>query len=112
MLGLETALAVVADVMVTSGAMTWADVARVMSQAPARIAGLDGADGHGGTLDVGQTAHLVLVDPAASWVVDRDASLSLSRNNPWHGRGFGAQVHSTYLRGVATVVDGALAPQG
>ena len=34
MLGLETALSVVSEVMVTSGAMTWADVARVMSQTP------------------------------------------------------------------------------
>ncbi len=50
MLGLETALSVVSEVMVTSGAMTWTDVARVMSQNPARIAGLDG---HGGALTVG-----------------------------------------------------------
>ena len=42
MLGLETALAVVSEVMVDLRAMTWADVARVMSQTPARIAGLDG----------------------------------------------------------------------
>ena len=40
MLGLETALPVVATVMVETGRMTWADVARVMSVAPARIAGL------------------------------------------------------------------------
>ena len=45
MLGLETALSVVSDVMVGSGAMSWTDVARVMSQTPARIAGLEG---HGG----------------------------------------------------------------
>ena len=50
MLGLETALSVVSEVMVDSGAMAWADVARVMSQNPARIAGLDG---HGGALAVG-----------------------------------------------------------
>ena len=48
MLGLETALSVVSEVMVGSGAMSWADVARVMSQNPARIAGLEG---HGGSLD-------------------------------------------------------------
>ena len=40
MLGLETALSVVSDVMVRGGLLDWAGVARVMSQAPARIAGL------------------------------------------------------------------------
>ena len=34
----------------------------------------------------GQPANLTLVDPTATWTVDRDASHSLSRNNPWHGR--------------------------
>jgi dihydroorotase len=106
MLGLETALPVVATVMVGSGAMTWADVARVMSTAPARIAGLAG---QGRDLAVGEPANLALVDPAATTTVDRGASLSLSRNNPWHGRELTGAVHATFLRGVPTVVGGELA---
>jgi dihydroorotase len=106
MLGLETALSVVSEVMVTSGAMGWSDVARVMSQSPARIAGLDG---HGGTLAGGQPANLTLVDPAAVVVVDRAASASLSRNNPWHERKLTGAVVATVLRGVPTVLDGGLA---
>ncbi len=105
MLGLETALSVVSEVMVTSGAMTWADVARVMSRTPARIAGLDG---HGGTLAVGQPAHVTLVDPAQVVVVDRAHSASLSRNNPWHERKLTGAVVGTFFRGVPTVRDGAL----
>ena len=89
--------------MVTSGAMTWADVARVMSQAPARIAGLAG---HGGSLALGEPAHLTLVDPTAAVTVDRDASASLSRNNPWHGHTLEGAVVSTYLRGRRTFHDG------
>ena len=50
MLGLETALSVVSDVMVGSGLLDWAGVARVMSVAPARIAGLAS---HGQPLAVG-----------------------------------------------------------
>src|SRR5690606_26422582 len=46
MLGLETALPVVSTVMVGSGRLGWADVARVMSTAPARIARL-GSQGQG-----------------------------------------------------------------
>ena len=106
MVGLETALAVVARVMVEPGLMSWADLARVMSVNPAAIAGLPA---HGGDLAVGTSATLTLVDPAASVTVDRDASASLSRNNPWHGRSFGAAVHTTMLRGRVTVGEGALA---
>ncbi|CAN5623338.1 dihydroorotase [soil metagenome] len=105
MLGLETALGVVAQVMVETNLMTWADVARVMSVVPARIARLDQ---HGNGLAVGQPATLTLVDPARPLLVDRDQSVSLSRNNPWHGRTFGASVHSTLLRGVPTVLEGKL----
>lgn len=105
MLGLETALPVVAHVMVESGLMTWADTARVMSTRPAEIAGLAG---QGQGLGVGAPANITLVDPSADVTVDRAASVSLSRNNPWHGRTFGAAVHATFLRGRATVLDGAL----
>ena len=106
MLGLETALSVVSTVMVGSGQMSWADVARVMSVNPARIAGLAG---HGRSLAVGEPANLTLVDPQAQVTVDRDASLSLSRNNPWHGRTLTGAVRATFLRGQATVLDGQLA---
>ena len=104
MLGLETALAVVRTAM--DDAFTWADIARVMSTTPARIAGLAG---QGRPLAVGEPAHLTLVDPSASVVVDRAASVSLSRNNPWHDRKLtGAVVHTVY-GGRLTVRDGALA---
>jgi dihydroorotase len=105
MLGLETALPVVATVMVESGLLDWAGVARVMSTTPARIAGLDD---HGRDLAAGSPAHLTLVDPTTQWVVDRDASASLSRNNPWHDRKLTGRVHATILRGRPTVLEGAL----
>ena len=106
MLGLETALSVVSDVMVHGGLLDWAGVARVMSQSPARIAGLAA---HGSTLSVGDAAHLTLVDPAAEVTVDRGASLSLSRNNPWHGRTLQGAVHATVFGGRVTAQKGALA---
>jgi dihydroorotase len=106
MLGLETALSVVSDVMVSSGRLDWAAVARVMSVNPARIAGL--AD-HGRDLAVGSPANLTLVDPTATVTVDRGASLSLSRNNPWHGRTLRGAAHATLLRGRVTARKGAVA---
>ena len=107
MLGLETALSVVRTAMPES--FGWPDVARVMSQAPARIAGLAG---HGGSLAVGEPAHVTLVDASAAVTVDRDASVSMSRNNPWHGRSLTGAVVHTVRAGTVTVRDGALRPDG
>jgi dihydroorotase len=104
-LGLETAFSVVSDVMVGSGLLDWAGVARVMSVAPARIAGLAG---HGRPIAVGEPANLTLVDPSATVTVDREASKSLSRNNPWHGRRLTGAVYATILRGRPTVLHGEL----
>ena len=103
MLGLETAFAVVHDLLVTTGAMGLGDLARVMSVNPSRIAGLAG---HGRPLGPGEPANLVLVDPAATVTVDRAASQSLSRNTPWHGRTLTGAVHATILRGTVTAREG------
>jgi dihydroorotase len=109
MLGLETSLAVVSEVMVRSGLLDWAGVARVMSENPARIARLEG---HGQPLAAGSPANLTLVDPTARWTVDRDLSHSLSRNNPWHGRELTGRVVATFLRGARSAHDGrALIPE-
>jgi dihydroorotase len=104
MLGLETALAVVRTAM--GDDFTWADIARVMSQNPAKIAGLAG---QGGTLAVGEPAHLTLIDPAVEVTVDRADSVSMSRNNPWHGRRVVSKVVHTVFGGKVTVRDGKLA---
>ena len=104
-MGLETALSVISTVMVGSGLLDWSGVAQVMSVRPARIAGLSG---HGRPMAVGEPANLTLVDPSATVTVDRDASMSLSRNNPWHGRTLTGTVYATILRGRPTVLKGAL----
>jgi dihydroorotase len=109
MLGLETALGVVAETLVHgSGQLGWRGVAEVMSFAPARIARLTG---QGRPIEVGEPANLALVDPAAQWSVDRDESASLSRNNPWHGRTLRGRVMVTMLRGRVTASDGAVVGQ-
>lgn len=111
MLGLETALGVLVDVAVRPGLLSWAQVAERTSFAPARIAGLAGPGGHGRPMAIGEPANLVLVDPDASWTVDRDASRSLSRNNPWHGRTLPAPVVATVLRGECTAYRGRVRGQ-
>ncbi|NHA69649.1 dihydroorotase [Phycicoccus flavus] len=107
MLGLETAFSVVHDLLAGDGGMSLAALARVMSTAPARIAGLAG---HGRPVAPGEPANLVLVDPTATVTVDRDASHSLSRNTPWHGRTYLGAVHTTILRGDVTAREGEPTP--
>ncbi|MEP6696003.1 MAG: dihydroorotase [Pseudonocardiales bacterium] len=103
MLGLETALSVVAESMVGTGLLDWAGVAQRLSRAPAAIGGLAG---HGGRLSAGEPANLVLLDPAARWTVDPAQSASRSRNNPYAGLELPVRVIATFLRGRATVLDG------
>lgn len=111
MLGLETALAVVQTLMVDTGRMTWADVARVLSTAPARIGRIDdGPTGQGRPIAAGEPANLVLVDPAARWTVDPAGLSSLSHNTPYGGRELSGRVVATFLRGRPTVLDGVAVP--
>ena len=105
MTGLETALSVVQAVMVDTGRFTWADVARVMSTAPARIGRVAG---HGRPIAVGEPANLTLVDPAARRLVVPEEQATASVNSPFAGQELPGAVVATFLRGRATVLDGAL----
>jgi dihydroorotase len=106
MLGLESALSVVAEAMVETGLLDWAGVADRMSVRPARIGRLAG---QGQPISVGAPAHLVLVDPQARRTVDPSALASKSRNTPYAGRELPVRVVHTFLRGKATVLEGKTA---
>ena len=106
MLGLQTALSVVQQVMVDSGLMSWAGVADRMSTRPARIGRVDG---HGRGLEVGAPANVTLIDPTTSWTVEPHALASKSRNTPYRTMTLPGTVYATFLRGNATVLDGKLA---
>ncbi|MDQ6849602.1 MAG: dihydroorotase [Actinomycetota bacterium] len=100
MLGLQTALGVVAESMVATGLLDWAGVADRLSVRPAAIGRLAG---HGRRIAVGEPANLVLVDPNGTFPVDPDRLASLSRNTPFAGRTLPAGVVATFLRGRPTV---------
>ncbi|KGM14243.1 dihydroorotase [Cellulomonas bogoriensis] len=109
MTGLETALGIISTVMVRSGRMTWRDVARVMSQAPARIARIDAGDRpQGRPLEVGEPANITLVAPDEAWVVEPAHMVSSSTNTPYGGHELVGRVRATFLRGRPTVLDGRL----
>jgi dihydroorotase len=103
MLGLQTALSVVVETMVRSGLAGWRDVARIMSEAPARIAGLPD---QGRPLEVGEPANLTVVDPDASWTVAGAALASRAANTPYESMSLPGVVTTTLLRGRVTARDG------
>jgi dihydroorotase len=105
MLGLETALSIVQKTMVDSHLMSWEQVADRLSSAPARIAGYSD---HGRNLEVGAIANITIIDPSASWIVDRDLTASKSRNTPFHGYELPGLVTYTFFKGVPTLFAGAL----
>lgn len=105
MVGLEAALAVVQTTMVETGLIGWADVARVLSETPARIGGLAT---HGQKIQPGIQAELVLVDPATLRNFGVEDLASLSHNSPYLGIELAGQVVSTIHQGYLTTADRSL----
>lgn len=103
MLGLQTALSVVAETMVAPGLLSWRDVARVMSEAPAAIVGLPD---QGRPLEVGEPANLTVVNPDATWTVTGTDLASRANNTPFEAMTLPAVVTATLLRGRVTARDG------
>jgi dihydroorotase len=101
-IGLETALAAVVTHGVVSGRITMDRALEVMSTAPARILG---ATSHGGPVEAGRPANLVVFDPAAAWVVEPPFA-SRSRNSAFLGHSLTGRVIHTIYRGEPVVADG------
>jgi len=104
MTGLETALSVLIETMVSTGRMTWRDIARAMSSAPANIGRLSD---QGCELEVGAPANITVVDPEVRRTVDGSAQWTSSTNTPYAGMELPGQVMATFLHGRPTVLDGS-----
>ena len=107
MVGLESALSVVQEAVVDSGQLGWADVARVLSSAPAEIGLLDGYDA---AFAVGSPAHVTLYDPSARSDFSTERLRGKGINSPYLGRSLPGRVVATLHGGVPTVLDGELRP--
>jgi dihydroorotase len=105
-LGLETALPVVLD-LVRTESLTPLQLIRRLTSNPARILGLEG-----GRLDPGSPADVTVTDPERSWTYDPYKAYSKSRNSPWAGQTLQGRVVATIVAGrlVYDVDRGVLAP--
>jgi dihydroorotase len=105
MVGLESALSVVQSTLVDTGAVSWADVARIMSVTPAAIGRVPG---YANPLAVGSPANITLIDPAYNELWTAERLRGQSTNTPYLGRALRGRVVATIFHGRETVVDGAL----
>jgi len=94
MIGFETALAVVLD-MVREEEIQPLELVRRLSTNPARILRLEA-----GTLAEGAVADVVVVDPAREWHYDPAKGFSKSQNSPWAGESLTGRVLHTLVGGV------------
>jgi dihydroorotase len=92
--GLETTVGLVITEMVGKHKMSLTAAIAALTDAPARALNLPG-----GHLSLGSTADVTVLDPKATWTVEKFASKS--RNSPFIGRTLTGQA-------VATIVDGAI----
>jgi dihydroorotase len=100
-IGLETALAAVLTHLVRPGGLPLTRALEAMAPAPARILG---ATGHGGPIEPGRPANLMVFDPDETWTVEAPFA-SKARNSAFLGRTLTGRVRMTLLRGELTVAD-------
>jgi len=93
-LGLETALAVVLDVLVRRSRFKLSHVVDLMTRRPAGVLGLEA-----GTLAPGAAADICLFDPDEDWTYTASAGQSKSVNSPWSGRALRGKVRTTIVDG-------------
>ena len=92
--GLETSLAAGITFLVKPGRLTLEQLIRKMSEAPARILGIDA-----GRLEEGSRADIVLFDPDESFVCDPSRLHSKSKNTAFKGMRLNGRVKYTIASG-------------
>ncbi|NNL67085.1 MAG: dihydroorotase [Myxococcales bacterium] len=105
-IGLETALAVVLD-LVRTGEIQPLDLVQRLTAGPARILARPA-----GTLSVGAAADVTVIDPEHCWRYDPTKGYSKSRNSPWADQELVGRTLRTWVDGrlVYDLERGVLAP--
>ncbi len=93
-IGLETALALNIEALVTPRIIGWPRLIEAMSTRPAQLLGVTG-----GSLAVGQPADVTLIAPEAEWTIDAEQLRSKSRNTPFDGRRVRGKAVGTLVEG-------------
>jgi dihydroorotase len=93
-LGLETALGLSLEKLVSAGRISLGAMVALFTTGPARVLRLDR-----GTLAAGATADVTIFSTGVEWTYDVNQSFSKSRNSPFHGRTFRGGPMATIVSG-------------
>lgn len=93
--GLETMASLTYSELVEPGILTPMQMAEKTSYNPARILGLTDK----GAIAEGRLADIVVFDPNAEYVIDKQTFLSKGKNTPFHGRKVKGEVRYTFVDG-------------
>jgi dihydroorotase len=102
-IGLETALPVVLEVLHRQGGFSLSEVIALLTHKPAGVLGLAA-----GTLAEGVSADVTLFDPGEKWNYDAKAGFSKSGNSPWHGQTLTGRVKTTIVAGRVVYAGGKI----
>jgi dihydroorotase len=94
-IGLETAVGLAMDRLVSEGLISLERLVELCSTNPARILRLEDR----GTLRAGARADLTIIDPELTWTFDASRSKSRSRNTPFDGHTFRGGAIATIVAG-------------
>lgn len=96
--GLETALPLYIEALVTPGVIDWMRLIGMMTIEPARLCGLD--EMGLGQLAVAGPADITIIDPGQTWTMTRECLRGRSRNTPFVGRKVKGRAIATVVQGV------------
>lgn len=92
--GLETCVPLTVTELVDKGLITPLQMAEKMSYNPAKILGIDK-----GTIQEGKKADITIIDPKATYTIDKNTFISKGKNTPFHGRKVKGKVMTTIFEG-------------
>ncbi len=101
--GLETAVPLTVSELVYKGYLTPMQMAEKMSYNPARILGIDK-----GSLEIGKTADIVLIDAENEYMIDKNTFASKGRNTPFDKRKVKGKVIMTIVGGSIVYENGRI----
>ncbi len=96
--GLDCALGLYAKALIDDGVLDWPAMLAMMTANPAALIGRNDL----GSLMVGGTADITVIDPSTSWTIDMTTFASMGGNCPFHGWNVPAQVIATLFGGKLT----------
>ncbi len=101
--GLETAVAVIMDALVSKDILDWSEMVELFTIGPAEVLGIDK-----GTLDVGTDADITILDPLAIKTVNPADFYSKGKNTPFKGRTLKGWPWMTIVKGRIVAQEGRM----